>query len=178
MTDEKRLEVLEQIREAIRRIVTRPSFYKLIPEVGSNFVFCLPNPRDLADVAGLTGRIIRVRNNPIAVGEVDFGWAPFIGRAVLEAHLLNHQIRSAISLRASPLIIDGARSADLKVKEYHLPEGAAVPECLTVAALQSMNTVPQILFDHGAHGLEALGVIFGKDPEEVIQLVDRILSQI
>ena len=41
-----------------------------------------------------------------------------------------------------------------------------------------MNSVPQVLFDYGAHGLEPLGVVFGKDPEEVVQLVDRILTAI
>jgi predicted fused transcriptional regulator/phosphomethylpyrimidine kinase len=178
MNDEKRRQVLEKLGKAIRHLDARPDFFRLIPEVGSNFVYCLPDPRDLTDVAGLTGRIIRVRNIPNAVGEIDFGWAPFMGQVILEAYRLDHRIRSAISIRSSPDIIAGAHNADLSVKEYQLPSDAPVPECLTVAALKSLNSVPHVLFDHGAHGLEALGVVFGKNPEEVVQLVDRILRAI
>ena len=134
MKDENRCHVLEKLGEAIRHLEARPGFFRLIPEVGSNFVFCLPHAKDLTDVAGLTGRIIRVRNNAKAVGEVDFGWAPFMGRVILEAHHLDHRILSAISLRTSADIIDGAHRAELIVREFELPIADIVPDCLTVAA--------------------------------------------
>ncbi len=168
----------KQLASNIDSLVRTPGFARLIPEVGSNFVICLPNAIKLSQVAGLTGRIIIVRGRPQAVGEVDFGWSPFMGRVILKAHSLDEDIRSAISLRFSLTITEAGRKAKLQVVGFRLPERATIPDCITLAALSRLKFVPEVLFDWGAHGIEPLVVVFGSNSKEVREHVQAIINEL
>ena len=169
-------DILARLEGCISELENTRGFELLIPEVGSNFVFCPAGAKELGEVAGLTGRIIRVRGRPAACGEVDFGWAPFMGRALLEAHRIDRWVCSAISLRYSPGIVEACRAVGLEVAGFRWPGEGETPECLTVAGLRRLGRVPQVLYDSGAWGLEPLVVIFGPDPETVTDWVKRIAS--
>ena len=168
----------KQLAGNINSLLRTSGFARLIPEVGSNFVVCLPNASQLSQVAGLTGRIIIVRGKPQAVGEVDYGWSPFMGRVILKAYSLDEDIRSAISLRFSSTITDAGRKARLQVVGFRLPENASVPDCMTLAGLSRLKFVPEVLFDWGAHGIEPLVVVFGSDSKEVKERVQAIINEL
>lgn len=170
-------EIIESLRANINALLVTAGFARLIPEVGSNFVMCLPKATALSHVAGLTGRIILVRGAPKAVGEVDFGWAPFMGRVILKAHEFNEQIRSAISLRRSDLIIEACRRAGFQVIGFRLSKNQTIPDCMTLAALNKLKFVPEVLFDWGAHGIEPLVVVFASKPDETRKRVQAILKE-
>ncbi|MFW9831428.1 MAG: thiamine-phosphate synthase family protein [Candidatus Thorarchaeota archaeon] len=168
----------EQLKANIHAIVKTAGFERLIPEVGSNFVGCLLGTTKLKEVAGLTGRIILDRGRPVAIGDVDFGWAPFMGQVLLKAHSLNKQILSAISVRNTPDIVDASRHANLQVVGYRLPENKPPPDCMTLMALNKLGFVPEVLFDWGAHGLEPLVIVFGSSPREVRVRVQKIIGEL
>ncbi len=168
----------KQLETSIQSLILTPSFAQLIPEVGSNFVACLPNATQLSQVAGLTGRIILVKGQPQAVGDVDYGWSPFMGQVMLKAHSVNNQIQSAISLRYSAAIVEAARKAAFQVVGFRLPENHPVPACMTLLALSKLKFVPEVLFDWGAHGLEPLVIVFASDPKEVTQRVQGVMREL
>ena len=168
----------KRLETSIHSLTPTPGFAQLIPEVGSNFVACLPKASQLSQVAGLTGRIIIVKGQPEAVGEVDYGWAPFMGQVILKAYSVNNQIRSAISLRYSATIVEAARKAALQVVGFRLPENHPVPACMTLLALSRLKFVPEVLFDWGAHGLEPLVIVFATNPKEVTQRVQGIIKEL
>ena len=168
----------KSLRTQIQSVLQAPGFERLVPEVGSNFVACLSGATQMEHVAGLTGRIILVRGKSQAVGEVDFGWAPFMGRVILKAHSLKPTIHAAIALRNTPTIVEGCRTAGLQVVGYRLPARQTVPDCMTLAALEKLRFVPEVLFDWGAHGIEPLVVVFGATPEEVTNRVELILFEL
>ncbi|MHA2315003.1 MAG: thiamine-phosphate synthase family protein [Candidatus Hermodarchaeia archaeon] len=168
----------KQLASNLTSLLRTPGFSRLIPEVGSNFVACLPNASKLSQVAGLTGRIIIVRGKPHAAGEVDYGWSPFMGRVMLKAHSLDEDIRSAMSLRFSSIIIEAGRKAKLQVVGFRLPENASVPDCMTLAGLSRLKFVPEVLFDWGAHGIEPLVIVFGSDSKEVKERVQAIINEL
>ncbi|MFX1563316.1 MAG: thiamine-phosphate synthase family protein [Promethearchaeota archaeon] len=177
MSNESANSVLDHLSQNINKLVKLANLSMLIPEVGSNFVYCLPNSKRLAEVAGLTGRIILVRGQPQAVGEVDFGWSPFMGQVVLVAHHIDKNIRSAISLRYSPLIVEACQEIGLDTVEFQLPNNHSDSDCVTITALESLGTVPQALFDKGAVGLEPLVVLFASDPVQIVKWVQKILRK-
>jgi len=168
----------ESLRTQIQSVLQTPGFERLVPEVGSNFVACLPGATQMEQVAGLTGRIILVRGKPQAVGEVDFGWAPFMGRVILKAHSYKPAIHAAIALRNTPTIVEGCRNSGLQVVGYRLPARQPVPDCMTLAALEKLRFVPEVLFDWGAHGIEPLVVVFGTTPKEVTTRIEMILFEL
>ena len=172
------VKLIKSLTSQLQGLLQTPGFEQLIPEVGSNFVACLSDATKMSQVAGLTGRIILVRGKPQAVGDVDFGWAPFMGRVILTAHTLKPTIHAAISLRNTPNIIEASRNAGLQVVGYRLPDRQPVPDCMTLAALEKLQFVPEVLFDWGAVGIEPLVVVFGATPEEVTSRVEMILFEL
>jgi hydroxymethylpyrimidine/phosphomethylpyrimidine kinase len=170
--------LIQQLKSNISRLTKTPHFARLVPEVGGNFVTCLSGASELSQVAGLTGRIILVRGMPEPIGEVDFGWAPYMGRVILKAHSLNESIHAAISLRYSNEIVEAARNANLQVMGYRLGKRLPIPECMTLAGLTKYGFVPEVLFDWGAHGVEPLVVVFGQSPKMVTERVLAILNKL
>ncbi|MFX1564483.1 MAG: thiamine-phosphate synthase family protein [Promethearchaeota archaeon] len=170
--------LIQQLESGISKLTQTPHFARLVPEVGGNFVACLSGAKELSQVAGLTGRIILVRGKPEAIGEVDFGWAPYMGRVILKAHALNESIHAAVSLRHSNEIVEAARQANLQVVGYRLGERTPIPECMTLEGLMKYGFVPEVLFDWGAHGVEPLVVVFGQAPKVVTQRVHAILGRL
>ncbi len=174
MQDLVRKEVVTQLVQSIDALESLQGFAQLVPEVGSNLVYCLPNAVQKEEVAGLTGRIILVRGRPKACGDVDFGWAPFMGRVILAAHKMEASVRSAISLRFSSEIIAACQMQELEPVEFRWPRKQAPPSCLTLAALEAIGYVPKVLYDQGAQGLEALVVVFGENPMTIVERVRLI----
>lgn len=174
MQDLTRTDVVTQLVHSFAALEALQGFAQLVPEVGSNLVYCLPKAALLEEVAGLTGRLILVRGQPKACGDVDFGWSPFMGRVILAAHKMEASIRSAISLRCSSEIISACQVQGLEPVEFRWPREQAPPSCLTSTALENLGYVPKVLYDQGAHGLEALVVIFGANPKAVVERVRLI----
>ena len=170
--------LIKQLQTNTLALTRTPHFGPLIPEVGSNFVACLPGATKLSQVAGLTGRIILVRGKPEPVGEFEYGWAPFMGQVILKAHALNDSIHAAIALRYSPDIVEAVRQANLQVVGFRLNENTPVPKCMTLAGLTKFRFVPEVLFDWGAHGVEPLVVTFGSTPKVITQRVQAILKEL
>ncbi len=170
--------LIRQLNTNILALTRIRHFARLIPEVGGNFVACLTGANKLSQIAGLTGRIILVRGEPKPIGEVDFGWAPFMGRVLLKAHSLNDTMHAALSLRYSNDIVEAARRAKLQVIGFRLGELKPIPDCMTLEGLTKIGFVPEVLFDWGAHGVEPLVVVFGKTPKEVTQSTRAILKEL
>ena len=170
--------LIQQLNTNIIALTRTRHFARLIPEVGGNFVACLSGAIELSQVAGLTGRIILVRGEPEPVGEVDFGWAPFMGRVLLKAHSLNDLVHAAVSLRYSNEIVEAARRAKFQVVGFRLGELKPIPDCMTLEGLTRLGFVPEVLFDWGAHGVEPLVVVFGSTPKEVTRRVRSILKEL
>jgi predicted fused transcriptional regulator/phosphomethylpyrimidine kinase len=172
------VKLVQQLKTNIIALTRTPHFRQLVPEVGSNFVACLTGATTPSQVAGLTGRIILVRGEPEPVGEVDFGWAPFMGPVILKAHALNDEVHAAISLRFSNAIVEAARRAQLQVVGFRLGESKPVPNCMTIEGLSKFGFVPEVLFDWGAQGIEPLVIVFGSTPRVVTQRVQAILKEL
>ena len=177
---EKKDDVLAKLRGAISIIENCPEFSLLIPEVGCNFVYAFPDAKDEKMVAGLTGRIIKVRGLPNACGEVDFGWAPFMSRVVLSAMRINEEKRTTISLRYSPVIVDCCKELGIDIVEFAaaVPEEEKFAKCLVPYELKIIGRVPDAIFDHGDVGIEPLVIMFGEDPIDLAKLVCELAEKV
>jgi hydroxymethylpyrimidine/phosphomethylpyrimidine kinase len=52
-------------------LIACDEFGQLIPEVGCNIAMAIPSATVVADVAGISGRIVRVRDKPYIAGVVE-----------------------------------------------------------------------------------------------------------
>ena len=100
MRAEERAQVIACMNQATMLLAERMD-PGLIPEVGMNIVYALPDARDKDDVAGVLGRIVRLGDRVHPVGEIAFGASDHVARIVLTAMRFDPVIRSGANIRFS-----------------------------------------------------------------------------
>jgi len=65
--------IKNSIKEAVKKIEETKNFVSILPEVGTNIVMAPPKATSLSEVVALTGRIIKVENRAVGVGEPKSG---------------------------------------------------------------------------------------------------------
>jgi len=176
MSAEERAAVLHDLGNAVKMICSSMDG-SLVPEVGMNIVFALPNATDPADVAGVEGRIVRLKGKPHPVGTIAFGASDHVTRIVLTALRHDQTIRCAANIRFSEEAIAVAEDMKFDICSFdrmNEPPGSrtmdwGVEQCCT-------DEVPDIIYDRGAVGKEPMIRIFGEDPGVVVHNI-LMLSQ-
>ncbi len=157
MTGDTRALVISALEDAVGEL-SRSMDAGLIPEVGSNIAYALPDARDKDDVAAVQGRIVRLFGQPHPVGPVDFGASDHVARIVLTAMKFDPGIRSAANIRYTPEIIRIIE--DLLLETCSFDRGNEPPGTRTMdwgVAFCCRSGVPDVIFDRGAIGLRANG---------------------
>jgi len=159
---------LDELRQA--------NFGRFIPEVQSNFAFALQNAKFLKDVAGFPGRIIRVEDGFRVLDQPAPGATDHMGRLVLAAMERDPSMRSALNIRHDHQVVQAARVAGLDVIEHdrnaepedvRREEGESIRFALERGYQMNDETLPDVLFDRGDVGKEAMVRILGTDPSRV-----------
>lgn len=178
MTTEERDEVLQKLRSAVDQI-TQTMHPALIPEVGTNIAYALRDARIPGDVAAVEGRIVRAGGRPTPVGPVAFGASDHVARIVLTVMKFDSSTRSAANIRYSPEIM--AVIGELFLETCSFDRGQEPPGTKTMdwgVAFCCKHGIPDVIFDTGAVGKEAMVRILGDDPLQVASTIGLISSRI
>jgi len=182
----ERFYVLENLKEALRRLAAMKDFRKLIPEVGANLGMATEDAESEADVAAVDGRITRTKHG-FRVGRIEFGASSHVARAILTMMRFNGAIRSAINIKYSPEIVEicerlfSVASFEREREPNASEEGKTMEWGISSAiqnALKERGSIPDVIFDCGAVGKEPMLRIFGRDAVEVVEKVSRILNEL
>jgi len=182
----ERFYVLENLKEALRRLKALKDFRKLIPEVGANLGMATEDAESEADVAAVDGRITRTKHG-FRVGRIEFGASSHVARAILTMMRFNRAIRSAINIKYSPEIVEicerlfSVVSFEREREPNASEEGKTMEWGISSAiqnALKERGSIPDVIFDCGAVGKEPMLRIFGRDAVEVVEKVSRILNKL
>lgn len=149
----------------------------LVPEVGINVGFALPAAATLDDVCALRGRIVRLGDRLEPIGPAAFGASRHIARIILAAMRFDPSTRSAANLKYHSKNARGLRSTRLVLGTFDRagqPEGRSTMEWGTERAIAEAGTVPDVIYDEGAVGKEAMMRVLGRHPEDVLRKVRRI----
>jgi hydroxymethylpyrimidine/phosphomethylpyrimidine kinase len=175
--DADRWRVYTNVLRALKVFENSPNSYKLVPEVGTNIVYALPDARTRAEVCGLPGRIIRIEGGVRAVAAPAFGASSHMARAALAVMKADRNIRAAMNIRCSDDIIGACRELNWRVAAFDRaeePAESAVAEGRTLEwgierAVTAAGCVPDVVFDRGAVGKEAIVRLFAADAFEVVR---------
>jgi hydroxymethylpyrimidine kinase / phosphomethylpyrimidine kinase / thiamine-phosphate diphosphorylase len=115
---------------------------------------------------------------------VEFGASSHVSSAVISAHELNRLFRSAINIKNDKEILDACRSNFVCTsysRNEEKPENKG-KEGLTISwgvknAMEKQHNA-EVVFHHGDYGKEPMILIFGKDPQEVIEKIKIIISKL
>lgn len=150
-----------------------------VPEVGINFAYALPQARYHEDVCAIKGRIVGFGNEARHVGCLGFGASRHVATIVLAAMNCDPCMRSALNLRYSEDNLSKLRASGLEIASFDRskePEGVSSMEWGTVLAIKKAGRVPDVIFDRGGIGKEAMIRILGQDPFDVIEKISPALQ--
>ncbi|MEA2033811.1 MAG: bifunctional hydroxymethylpyrimidine kinase/phosphomethylpyrimidine kinase, partial [Euryarchaeota archaeon] len=160
--------VLENVKEAVRKLKSIPDFKRLVPEVGTNIGMAIEGAESERDVAAVDGRIISVKEG-IYAETVDFGASSHVARMILAMMALTggKNIRSAINIKYSVQIIDACKRAGFVISSFereHEPTGVKTMDWGVREAIRNLSSegqqrrheVPDVIYDLGAVGKEPM----------------------
>ncbi len=173
--DAERYRVLDELKRVIQRIEQEKRFHELIPEVGVNIAYALPNASSLGEVAALSGRIVKSGSKAMSIGRPEFGASKHVASIVLTAMKCDPRYRCAMNIRNSDEFLRKCR-ANFRVAGFDRrkePRGVSTMEWGTSKAIERLGAVPDAVYDRGSVGKEAMIRLLGRNPSEVL---DKALS--
>ena len=174
MRTEDREEVLRALRAAVA-MLEQSMDASLIPEVGTNIAYAIPGARDTEDVAAVQGRVVRLAGKAHPVGDVAFGASDHVARIVLTAMKFDPAVRSAANIRYNPAVVEIVEGLMLEVCSFSRadePPGVRTMDWGVASCCRS--GVPDVIYDRGAVGKEAMVRLLGERPVDVANHILKI----
>lgn len=153
---------------------------KLIPECQTNFVFSKNEPKTIKNVLGISGRLVKSGNNVIQAGELVFGGSQHVATAVIQVSKKFSKIRSAINIKYEPKIITNAKKHRMSVLSYDRKNESKKSKSKENSSISwgisscLKSNIPDIIYHKGDFGKEAMIIVFGETPAEVVRKIKLI----
>ena len=178
MTQEDRARVIDRMNEAAALLTERMDA-RLIPEVGMNIVYALPDARSRDDVAAVLGRIVRLGDRVHPVGEIVFGASDHVARIVITAMRFDPGIRSAANIRFSEALLPELDNLMFEVCSFDRekePPGVQTMDWGVASCCR--EGVPDVIYDRGAVGKEPMIRVLGEDPVTIAHNILKLSNRI
>ena len=177
-----RINVLNNLRNAISKLVESKEFMTLVPEVRTNLVMSIAEAKTEDEIAGIPGRITVARGHVKSLSpEPEFGASFHLAAVLLAALKEDEKVRGAINIRFSNEIELAMRKIDMCIYKFdraNLPSKAsekhlAVPSAVKKAT-DELGRVPDALVDEGGYGVEPATYIFGSSATDVAEKAIKV----
>ncbi len=153
---------------------------QLLPEVGMNFVYSIPNAATKDEICAINGRITKRTTGPALCGTLDFGCSKHVASIVLAAISHDPLIRSALNIRYSQETVQLCRKIGFTVgsfdRKFEPSTVSSTMEWGTKQAITTCGFVPDVIYDTGAVGKEPMIRVIGKNPADVLKKIKRLVE--
>jgi hydroxymethylpyrimidine/phosphomethylpyrimidine kinase len=181
INDRTRFYTWNELRKALEKMIDFLPLH-VVPEVGINFGYALPKAKNVDEVCALTKRIRRNRGKIILDGRVDFCASKHIASIITTAMRTDESKRSAINIKYSPEVIDLCESLGFSIGSFDRREepkhATSTMEWGVSEVIKKLGFVPDIIYDKGGIGKEAMIRIIGDNPKDVLDKLSKITSAI
>ncbi len=175
--------IKNQLEEAILNFKKIKAIYKSIPECQTNFVFAKRKPRSLKNILGVSGRIVKAGKKVVVAGDLQYGGSKHVASAVLEVNRKFPEVRSSINIKFDQNALKKFKEKKFIISSYNRkdePLRVKNKENASVSwgvknAIKNLQYAPDIIFHKGDFGKEAMILVFGKNPSDVIKKISGIL---
>jgi len=174
--DLARFQVLEDLKAAAARL-QREDLSPLIPEVMTNLGFATPYPEGPQDVAAFPGRLVKSPSGVLIPAGPSFGASRQTAAVILTVMAIYPELRSAMNIKyvagsenLAPLLHFRVAALDRsqEPQEGKGQEGGSLA-WRVAAVLQAGQMAPDLIFDPGAWGQEAMLYLLGPNPMTVAE---------
>ncbi|MHC1575643.1 MAG: bifunctional hydroxymethylpyrimidine kinase/phosphomethylpyrimidine kinase [Candidatus Methanogasteraceae archaeon] len=180
-SDAARYRAIADVSAAVKAIEGSESFASLIPEVGCNIGSATPEAQSAGDVAAVRGRIVTIGGvRACAVGCAEFGASSHIARLILAVMQFDPMMRSALNIRYSEDVVSACEECGYAVASFdrrYEPPHHKTMDWGAEYAITAAGSVPQVIWDAGGVGKEAMVRILGRSAVEVAGLAIRVADQ-
>ena len=110
-----------------------------------------------------------------------FGGSEHVANIVLAAMRHDQKIRAGLNIKFSPEILRTCRKLGFTISTFGRgkePRGAKTMVWGTEQAIKKIGKVPQVIFDRGAPGKEAMVRLLGTSSLEVVELALRLAREV
>jgi predicted fused transcriptional regulator/phosphomethylpyrimidine kinase len=177
---QERSDVLERLAQATV-LLEQSLDDRLIPTNGANLAYAIRGARDKNDVAAVQGGIINENGKPHVAGPCAFGGDEGTARVVLTAMKFDPLMRSAATLRFSKNTLMVIESLLLECNSFDRtqePPGISTMDWGVASCCK--GGVPDLCYDYGGRGKEAIIRFLGENPIDVtnniIMTSNRIIN--
>ena len=170
-----------ELSAAITKFTRIKGIYKNIPECQTNFVFSKQKPKSTKDILGISGRIVKSGKNIIVAGDLKYGGSKHVATALLSINKKYPEICSAINLKYHSTTISKIKKSKLEVASY---DRSKEPKQVKIkgstirwginSAIKNSKKNPDVIFHKGDFGKEPMIIVFGKNPEDVLEKISKI----
>lgn len=180
--DACRYHVLKELQQATIEIEAMNGIAELLPETQSNIAYALPDAVDTSQIAGVKGRIVRIGKVARPVSNIEFGASRHVASAVLAYMTINRSMRCAMNIRYDKKLLKIAKRL-FEISEYQRitepislkkKEGETILWGIKTALLS--NPAAEIIYHKGEVGKEPMIMIFGTEPNDVLNKIKKILN--
>jgi hydroxymethylpyrimidine/phosphomethylpyrimidine kinase len=180
-----KLEAINQVRAIYNYFSSIQTFSVLIPEVRTNISVATRNAESEENIAAIEGRITLIGGFPKACGNVKFGVSDHTARLILTAKQFDKKINVVMNLKYLPNIINRLEQySDLQLREIireEQPEEVKKREHSTMQwlikkTIDELGRIPDIIWDKGAMGKEAMMRLFAQDADDMIRKLEIIVE--
>ena len=176
-------QIISDLFNSITEFSQIPKISEKIPECQTNFVFSKVKPKNIKDIVGVSGRIVKSDKQVIVAGELRYGASKHVATAVLEINKKFPEIRSAINIKFEKSMIKKMENKQFIIEFYdrskepgkNKSKGSSI-EWGIKNAIKNSNEPPDAIFHEGDFGKEPMTIIFGKTPLDVICKVKKIIG--
>jgi len=126
--------------------------------------------------------LVKSGKEVVTAGEIVYGGSQHVGTAVIQVNKKFPDIRSGLNIKYDPKIISKAKKSKFTVLSYDRskePKRSKQKENSSISwgITNSLNSKsPDVIYHTGDIGKEPMILIFGKNPDEVIRKVSKLIS--
>jgi len=170
---------MRELSDSINLFKQIKNIYKIIPECQTNFVFAKKNPKNITDVLGISGRLVKSGKEVVTAGEIVYGGSQHVGTAIIQVNKKFPKIRSGLNIKYDPKIISKAKKSKFTVLSYDRNKESKKSKQKENSSISwgISNTLnaksPDIIYHKGDIGKEPMILIFGNNPDDVIKKVSK-----
>ncbi|PCN50603.1 bifunctional hydroxymethylpyrimidine kinase/phosphomethylpyrimidine kinase [Candidatus Geothermarchaeota archaeon ex4572_27] len=184
--DALRLRALEELKEALRTIEGSEELAALMPEVRMNVAVAIPGASELDDVCAVDGRITCVDGRLRTSGCPWYGASSHLARLLLEVMRRFPEVRAAMNVRYGRDVLEACRRLGLRGASFDRsrePPEVGGREGMTMSwgvreALKGAIEPPDVIYDEGGWGKEAMVRVLGRSAREVVEKAKLIAREL
>jgi predicted fused transcriptional regulator/phosphomethylpyrimidine kinase/predicted transcriptional regulator len=180
ISDERRL-ILGELRCAVSLLESTPEFSEVVPEVFTNVVMGLKDAKGIADVAGIPGRLVKVRGKVKALMDPEFGVSSYLARLLIVVMKHNPDIRAVANLKCNEGVLGAVKRLNLKHATLRRdPEYRGREDEIFRFVEKSFSKEKgiSVIMDEGGFGIEPNSYFFDENASKLADRAVRVARMV